>query len=172
MPREKIYVEGRKIETLAELLRPGLRFIVVGLNPSPVSVQAGHYYQGQLGRRIVFGRLQNSKIVGPLPKGREDEVAFKKYGVGFADLVRRPSNRADSLTRAEKAQAVPGLLRRLGRTGDKPPLLFVFKDAFDAAAAALSEAGYTLHRMPPPYDPTKDVELAMARLRKKLGGQR
>jgi hypothetical protein len=34
---------GEKAETLADLLRPGLRAVVVGINPSPVSVAAGHY---------------------------------------------------------------------------------------------------------------------------------
>jgi hypothetical protein len=43
---------GQQVETLADLLRPGLRAICVGINPSPVSVAAGHYYQGQIGRRF------------------------------------------------------------------------------------------------------------------------
>ena len=34
---------GRETLTLADLLRPGLRAVVVGINPSPVSVAAGHY---------------------------------------------------------------------------------------------------------------------------------
>ena len=32
---------GEQVETLADLLRPGLRAISVGINPSPVSVAAG-----------------------------------------------------------------------------------------------------------------------------------
>ncbi|MEO6207502.1 MAG: hypothetical protein ABIP77_06075, partial [Candidatus Limnocylindrales bacterium] len=43
-------VQGVQTVTLADLppLRDGLLFI--GLNPSPVSVEAGHYHQGRLGR--------------------------------------------------------------------------------------------------------------------------
>jgi hypothetical protein len=47
---ETITIDGKQIETLKELLRPGLRFVVVGLNPACRSVAAGHYYQGRLGQ--------------------------------------------------------------------------------------------------------------------------
>ena len=35
---------GEQVETLADVLRPGLRAVVIGINPSPVSVAAGHCY--------------------------------------------------------------------------------------------------------------------------------
>ena len=44
---------GEKVVTLADLLRPGLQAVVVGINPSPVSVAAGHYYQGRSGQRFL-----------------------------------------------------------------------------------------------------------------------
>jgi hypothetical protein len=47
---------GASVLTLGDLLRPGLYAVVVGINPSPVSVAAGHYYQGQIGQRF-FKRL-------------------------------------------------------------------------------------------------------------------
>jgi TDG/mug DNA glycosylase family protein len=84
MATEFIDVAGDRIETLKELLQPGLGFIVVGLNPSPKSVLAGHYYQGVLGQSFLR-RLQTFGIVGPLPRGREDDAAFGQ-GIGFADL--------------------------------------------------------------------------------------
>jgi len=48
---------GEKVETLADLLRPGLRAVIVGINPSTVSVEAGHYYQGTLGK-LLWKRLR------------------------------------------------------------------------------------------------------------------
>jgi predicted transcriptional regulator len=51
--------------TLADLLRAGLRGAVVGIDPSPVSVAAGHNYQGQLGERS-FAALSTA---GLLPRG-------------------------------------------------------------------------------------------------------
>ena len=55
----------RAIETLADL--PPLRdhLLFVGLNPSPVSVQAGHYHQGRLGRTF-WRRLMLAQV---LPAG-------------------------------------------------------------------------------------------------------
>ena len=52
MGTESIEIDGRQTETLRELIAPGLRAVFVGLNPSPVSVAQGHYYQGRLGKRF------------------------------------------------------------------------------------------------------------------------
>ena len=45
----------RPIETLADLPPLRDRLLFVGLNPSPVSVEAGHYHQGRLGRTFWRG---------------------------------------------------------------------------------------------------------------------
>ena len=160
MATEFIDIAGHRIETLKELLRPGLRFIVVGLNPSPKSVLAGHYYQGVLGQSF-FRRLQTSGIAGSLPRGREDDAAFEQ-GIGFTDLVRRPTANAQGLTPVEIAAAVPDLLMRLGSTGDKPPILFVFRVAANAVAPSLKNAGYGVFLMPRPYDRAENVERELA----------
>lgn len=34
---------GEPVETLEDLLRDGLYAVCVGINPSPVSVETGHY---------------------------------------------------------------------------------------------------------------------------------
>jgi hypothetical protein len=41
---------GLPEETLEDLLRPGLRAVCVGINPSRVSVEAGHYVASLPGR--------------------------------------------------------------------------------------------------------------------------
>ena len=48
--RTTIDVDGVAVETLADLPPLRDRLLFVGLNPSPVSVEAGHYFQGRLGR--------------------------------------------------------------------------------------------------------------------------
>ncbi len=53
---------GEQVTTLADLLRPGLRAVCVGINPSPVSVEAGHYYQGRLGQ-VFFARLREAGVL-------------------------------------------------------------------------------------------------------------
>jgi len=55
---------GKQVETLEDLLRPGLRAICVGINPAPTSVRAGHYYQGRLGQ----GFYERLRKAGLLPR--------------------------------------------------------------------------------------------------------
>ena len=57
---------GQKCETLADILEPGLVCVFVGLNPSVVSVEAGHYLQGTLGRQ--FWRLLITYGILPEPE--------------------------------------------------------------------------------------------------------
>ncbi len=39
---------GQQVETLEDLLRPGLRAVCIGINPAPTSVGAGHYHAASL----------------------------------------------------------------------------------------------------------------------------
>ncbi len=109
---------GEQVETLADLLRPGLRAVVIGINPSPVSVAAGHYYQGQLGQRF-YRRLHEAGVIDLSAAGFEDDLAFAT-GIGFTDVVKRPTSRADGLDPASYSTAascwrpssLPGLSRQ------------------------------------------------------------
>jgi hypothetical protein len=77
----------RPVRTLEDLLHPGLRAVCVGINPSPVSVHVGHYYQGQLGQRFLDRLRRVGLLVGD-SDGYEDDALFAA-GVGFTDIVRR-----------------------------------------------------------------------------------
>ena len=83
-----IKIDGVETVTLKELLIPGLRAVFVGINPSPISFAAGHYYQGRWGRRF-WGRLQSAAIATELSMGREDDAALDQ-GLGFAAGVALP----------------------------------------------------------------------------------
>jgi double-stranded uracil-DNA glycosylase len=167
MATETIAIDGVEVVTLQELLRPGLRAIVVGINPSPVSVKAGHYYQGKLGK-LFWKRLQLAGIVEKLTPGREDLDAFAQ-GVGFADVLRYPTPNAELIDSTELRRAVPDLESRLASTGCKR-LLFVFTKAW-SAARQLESRGYQLFRMPSPYARQADVEHQLATLGRVLSPQ-
>ena len=85
---------GQKVETLADLLQPGLRAVVVGINPAPTSVAAGHYYHGASGQTF-FARLVRIRLL-PDGEGFEDDRAFAA-GIGFTDVVKRPTPSAVDL---------------------------------------------------------------------------
>jgi double-stranded uracil-DNA glycosylase len=53
---------GERVETLEDLLRPGLRAICIGINPALKSVAAGHYHRGTLGQRF-FERLRSVDLL-------------------------------------------------------------------------------------------------------------
>jgi TDG/mug DNA glycosylase family protein len=90
---------GEDVETLADLLRPGLRAVCVGINPSPVSVRVGHYYQGPIGQTF-FARLRGAGVLRASFDGYEDDAAFAA-GIGFTDIVKRPAPREKDVRAAE-----------------------------------------------------------------------
>jgi double-stranded uracil-DNA glycosylase len=169
--RIKIEWAGEEVETLADLLRPGLRAVCIGINPSPVSVAAGHYYQGQIGRRF-WRRLQEAGALEEVGSGHEDDAAFLS-GIGFTDIVKRPTPRADAISAADLAYGGKLLEARLRRY--KPALLiFTFKKTatvlfgrFDGHGyrPELELAGAKVFVMPGPYEHSDRVTAALAELR-------
>lgn len=115
---------GTAIETLADLLRPGLAAVCVGINPSPVSVAAGHYYQGRAGQRY-FARLRDVGLLRDTPDAFEDDAAFAA-GIGFTDIVKRPTPTADDLLPVEFDHGRDLLAAKLDAAGTKL-VIFTFK---------------------------------------------
>ena len=160
---------GGPIETLAELLPPSPRAVCVGINPAPSSVTAGHYYQGRQGQRF-FARLERAGILPRVRGGFEDDVAVGR-GIGFTDVVKRPTGRADELSSAELSHGAARLSEKLHDIG-APVLIFPFK----AAAVALvgrfdgngwldvGFAGSRLFVMPGPYESAATAQPTVASL--------
>jgi TDG/mug DNA glycosylase family protein len=113
---------GLPEETLEDLLRPGLRAVCVGINPSRVSVEAGHY-QGRLGR-LFLRRLRGVGLLTRDAPGYEDDVLFAE-GVGFTDVIKRATTRARELRPDEFARGRGQLLRKLNEA-DAPLVIFTY----------------------------------------------
>jgi len=90
---------GSKVATLADVPPSPGRVLLVGVNPAPISVAAGHYYQGKLGRRL-WGRLARLGLLTDPTPGAEDE-AFGREGHGLTDIVKRPTTSAAEITDTE-----------------------------------------------------------------------
>src|SRR5215213_3467897 len=88
-------IDGRTIDTLADLPPLRDRLLFVGLNPSPVSVEAGHYFQGRLGRTF-WRRLVTASILPPETDIDTADDALVAVGHGVTDLHKRPSPRDDA----------------------------------------------------------------------------
>jgi G:T/U mismatch-specific DNA glycosylase len=94
----------RRERTLADLVGPRLRVLVVGLNPSLVAADAGVGFAGPTNRFWPA-----AVEAGLVPIDRDPWAAFTTAGVGFTDLVKRASPRADGLTTAEFADGAARL---------------------------------------------------------------
>jgi len=165
---------GSKVTTLADLLRPGLAAVTVGINPAPVSVAAGHYYQGAAGQTF----LRRLAAVGLLPDGPgyEDDRAFAG-GVGFSDVVKRPTGSAAEVPKSELAYGRALLENKLRETGT-PLVIFTFKKAATALLGDFSGhglltparrlAGARVFVMPGPYEQRDRTDRALEELKRHL----
>jgi double-stranded uracil-DNA glycosylase len=164
--RVTIDIDGVPTQTLADLPPLRDRLLFVGLNPSPVSVEAGHYFQGRLGRAL-WGRLVRAEI---LPAGTDiatADDALVAAGHGVTDLHKRPSPRDDA-SDAELRAGVGPLWQRVA-VWRPAAVVFVWKRAAEAAAGrklaepwgqlhGVALAGRPCFLMPGAYAPTEEVE--------------
>jgi double-stranded uracil-DNA glycosylase len=167
---------GQRVQTLEDLLRPGLSAVCVGINPSLVSVEAGHYYQGRLGK-LFLSRLRRVAVLPAALDGYEDDALYAK-GVGFTDLVKRPTARASGLRREEFAYGRAILLDKLS---DVQPrlVIFTYKRVAQVLFGRVDRPGPLRgddvlpldgFLMPGPYERRDRVELVLSDLRGRLLG--
>ncbi len=95
-----------------DLLRPGLKLVFCGYNPSLRSGQSGHHYAHPGNRfwRVLFAAGITDRLYTPV----EDECLLE-LGIGFTNLVARPTRRADELEPAEIRAGAAGLADKLAR---------------------------------------------------------
>jgi double-stranded uracil-DNA glycosylase len=165
---------GDRIQTLEDLLRPGLHAICVGINPSPVSVEAGHYYQGRLGQQF-FRRLRYVGLLEAVDGDFEDDAAFRS-GVGFTDIVKRPTANAAALSPVEFEHGRSKLEEKL-RTHSPELVIFTFKKAAESLFGLFLGNGFDpglriehseVFVMPGPYESNTTVFQTLDRLAERL----
>ncbi len=99
-------------DTLPDYLRPGLDIVLIGLNPSVRSVQDGHYFANP--RNRFWSALSAADLIGR-PVGPEDDSALLDRGIGFTDVVKRPTRQASGLSSADYRRDAPVLREKLLR---------------------------------------------------------
>jgi TDG/mug DNA glycosylase family protein len=171
--RTILTIAGRRVETLLDLPpeRGGLLF--VGLNPSPVSVEAGHYHQGRLGQRF-WKRLGRAGIIPPETSLEAADDALVAAGHGISDLRKEPSARDDA-SDAELTAGVGALWQKIAlwRPG---AVVFIYKRAATISAgrelperwgqlAGVALGGRPCFLMPGPYAPAEEVDEGLNLLR-------
>jgi TDG/mug DNA glycosylase family protein len=171
--RTTILVDGSAVETLADLPPLRDRLLFVGLNPSPVSVEAGHYFQGRLGQ-LFWRRLMTAEILPadtPIPSADDTLVAA---GHGLTDLLKIPSPR-DEATDATLRSGVGPLWQKVA-IWRPAAIVFVYKRAAEIVASRrlaepwgkldeVAMSGRPCFLMPGPYAPEAEVTPALNFLR-------
>ena len=105
-----------ELRTLADLLAPGLSLVFVGLNPSEYSAREGHYFANPRNR---FWPAFNRSALLPVALGREctpaDDSVLTEHGIGFTDVVKRPTPQGNALKAADYRRWAPLLREKLLR---------------------------------------------------------
>jgi TDG/mug DNA glycosylase family protein len=93
---DQTHVVARRARTLPDIVGPGMRLLVCGLNPSIYAADAG----------IGFARPGNrfwpaAIAAGLVNKDRDPTHAYRHHRIGFTDMVKRATVAASELTTHE-----------------------------------------------------------------------
>ena len=106
--------ETDETRTLPDLLESGLSLVFVGLNPSEYSAREGHYFANP--RNRFWTAFNRSKLL-PTALGREcapsDDAMLLEQGIGFTDVVKRPTPQGSALKAADYRHWAPLLREKL-----------------------------------------------------------
>jgi TDG/mug DNA glycosylase family protein len=169
--QERVQWLGTEVLTLAEVWPEVPRAMIVGLNPAPSSVAAGHYYQGRVGRRQLL-RLVEAGLMKD-PEGPNFEMVASAAGIGFTDLVRRPTVGEGDVDPSELAHGRASRIASLAER-DVPLVICVFRHPVKALLGtdgapgyqdALTSWGAKVFRMPGPMQKREESATVMNTLR-------
>lgn len=105
-------------QRLIDHIRPGVRILFVGINPSLRSAATGHHFAGYSNR--FWKLLFESKLV-PEPLTHQDDWRLPDWGFGLTNIVQRPSAGIDGLKPREYVAGRKRLLASVKR--DRPHIV-------------------------------------------------
>lgn len=97
---------------IPDLLRPGLSVVFCGYNPSLTSGATGRHYAFPGNR---FWRLLEAAEITDRRYSPDEDAALLDLGIGFTNIVARPTRRADELTRDEIREGATLLREKVTR---------------------------------------------------------
>jgi TDG/mug DNA glycosylase family protein len=108
----------RKIATmtsfrpLRDVVGPGTRVLLVGINPGIRSATIGHHFAGYSNR--FWGLLHESGLVAE-PLTAEEDGRLPEWGLGLTNLIRRPTPGVGTLRPGEYVTGLRSLRRKVRR---------------------------------------------------------
>lgn len=170
--QERVEWMGQEVLTLAEVWPEAVRAVIVGINPSQTSVDAGHYFQGRGARGQVL-KLIKAGLMTPSNDERFFERAALEAGVGIADLVRRPTPSAKSVPATERAYGRAIFEEKLAAK-DVPLVIGIYAPPINELMQRPTTPGFQerrtswgapIFRMPGPMHERESVAAIMATLK-------
>ncbi len=107
-----------RLQSLPDTVRPRMKLLICGLNPGHYSAEAGVNF-ARKGNRFWPAAI----AAGIVSEDRAIDRALSDHGVGFTDLAKRASVRADEITMAEFRTGASRVERLVAWT--KPEVLVV-----------------------------------------------
>ncbi len=163
---------GESVPTLEDVQPERPRGMIVGLKPAPASVEVGHYYQGRSGQRQPL-RLADAGLFGrPDFGGTYFERAALEAGVGFTDVVKRPT-RGEKDVSPNEIKSGRELLNAEFEAHGVSLVICVFRHPVTALLGTSGRSGFQaratswgarVFRMPGPFAAADEVSHVMADL--------
>ena len=128
--RREIIVEGKKFNTLMDILpsEGNLEILFIAKTPAPISVDAGHYFQGKQGT-MFWNSLSKYDILKVQPGMFADEC-LSQNNFGITDIIKVPRDYGNEPSDAEYKS---GIQRILSIVLNRKPkvIVFVYKKVLD-----------------------------------------
>jgi TDG/mug DNA glycosylase family protein len=105
-------MEPWEVARLRDRIGPGVRVLLVGINPGIRSATIGHHFAGYSNR--FWKLLYESRLV-PEPIGSEEDQRLVEWGFGLTNLIPRPTPGIDTLRPEEYAAGTRALRRKVRR---------------------------------------------------------
>jgi TDG/mug DNA glycosylase family protein len=131
---ERTWVRATRARALPDSIRPGLRLLVVGLNPSPIAAATGVAFAGANNRFWPAATR-----AGWVTRERDRDAALRR-GIGFTDLAKRVTAGAAEL-RPREYRSGSERVARLVQTFRPRAVVFVGLDGFRRAVDARARPG-------------------------------
>jgi double-stranded uracil-DNA glycosylase len=163
---------GGPVLTLEDIWPEHPRAMIVGLNPAPASVELGHYYQGRSGQRQLLRLADAGLFPRPEIGSTYFESAALQAGVGFTDVVKRPT-RGEKDVSARETEFGRAALNSELETRGVALVVCVFRHPVTALLGASGTPGFQarttgwgarVFRMPGPFAAAAEVNDVMAEL--------
>src|SRR3954447_10855691 len=125
---------------LRDRIAPGVRVLLVGINPGVKSAQTGHHFAGPSNR---FWRLLFESGLVPERISHLDDVRLPEWGLGVTNLVARPSPGIDALRPPQYVEGWHMLEKKIDRF--RPEIVaFVGVTIYRALLKVLGAKGTTV----------------------------